>query len=527
MANDHDAIVIGAGIDGLVAAALLARAGRDVVVVERRDEVGGVASSVSIAEGFRGPVGPDLCLVPEVLSSALALPSHGLKLHAPDPVVFAPAGDGQALTLWRDPVRTREEIGQFSKKDAEAWPRFAERVRLLSGVVESLAHEAPPVPDVEGVGDLVGLLKKGWDLRRRGTEAVHEVLRTLPLSIADFLNEWFESEPLKACLAGTGVRGVSFGTRAAGTAWHFLSHQTGSQDPWLSERLPVGGAGALGAALASAARAFGARLETGSPVRQVAIDKGRARGVLLADGRQITAPLVVSSESPRRTLLEWVDPEWLAPSFTGEVQAVRYRGVQARMLLALSALPDLRGRPGVEATPHHGAVLHVGESLDDLEQASDAAKYGEISSRPFLVATLPSLLDPTLAPAGAHVMSVTMQYAPYRLREGSWGERRAALGDVILQRLGEVAANIPESVIAHRVITPLDYETEYGMPEGSLLHGEMALDQMLFMRPVPGWSRYRTPVQGLYLCGPGTHPGAAATGAAGWNAGRTVLADRS
>jgi phytoene dehydrogenase-like protein len=527
VASSCDALVIGAGPNGLVTAALLAKDGMDVVVVERRPEPGGVASTIELGEGFHASVGSDLCLLPQPIVDGLSLEAHGLKLHAPDPIVFAPTRDGDAFTLWRDPVKTQEEIRRFSARDAEAWPRFSQHVRDLSAFLRPLALRPPPAPDVDGVGDLLALLKLGWDFRRLGAESMHEVLRTLPLSIADFLNEWFESEPLKACLAGPGLRGVSFGTRAAGTTAHFLFHQLGADGrPWLSERLPVGGGRALVAALVASAQAHGARLRTGAAVCRIDISEGRAAGVRLEDGEVLTAAVVVSSVSPRTTFQELVDPDWLEPRFVSEIRAIRYRGVQAKLLLALSELPDFRARPGVEPAPHHGAVIHIGDSLDEMEQASDSAKYGEASSRPFLLATIPSVLDPGLAPRGRHVMSVTMQYAPYRLREGTWDERRDALADTIVARLAEVAPNVPGAVLARRVITPLDYETEYGLPEGSLLHGEMALDQMLFMRPVPGWSRYRTPVEGLYLCGSGCHPGGDVTGAAGHNASRVILDDR-
>ena len=527
MANSCDALVIGAGPNGLVTAALLAKAGMDVVVLEQRPEPGGGASAIEFAAGFHASVGSDLSLLPQPIVDALSLDAHGLKLHAPDPIVFAPTRDGDAFTLWRDPAKTQEEIRRFSTRDAEAWPRFSERVQTLSGFLKPLVLQPPPVPEVDGVGDLLVLLKLGWDFRRLGAESMHEVLRTLPLSIADFLNEWFESEPLKACLAGPGLRGVSFGTRAGGTTAHFLFHQLGTDGrPWLSERIPVGGGKALVAALAASAQAHGACLRTGAIVRQVDINKGRATGVRLDGGEVLTAPVVVSSASPRTTFQELVDPDWLEPRFVSEIRAIRYRGVQAKLLLALSELPDFRARPGVELAHHHGAVIHIGDSLDDLEQASDAAKYGEPSARPFLLATIPSVLDPSLAPRGRHVMSVTMQYAPYRLREGRWDERRDALADTILERLAEVAPNVPGATLHRRVITPLDYETEYGLPEGSLLHGEMALDQMLFMRPVPGWSRYRTPIEGLYMCGSGCHPGGDVTGAAGHNASRVILENR-
>jgi phytoene dehydrogenase-like protein len=527
MATSFDAIVIGAGPNGLVTAALLAKSGMKVTVLERRPAPGGIASSVEFAPGVHGSVGPDLCLLPRRLVEALSLETHGLRLHAPDPIVFAPTRDGRALSLWRDPVKTQEEIRRLSALDAAAWPRFGERVHKLVSFLRPIAEHPPPVPEVQGVADLLALLKLGWDFRRMGAESMHELLRALPMPVADFLGEWFESEPLKAVLAGPGLRGVSFGPRAAGTAAHFLFHQIGDDGrPWHSERLPVGGMKALVDALVSSAKAQGAQVRTGADVRRIEIRDGRAVGVRLDDGEVLGASRVVSSAAPRTTLLELVDPDWLEPRFVGEVRAIRYRGVQAKLLLALSELPDFRAQSGTEKAPHHGAVIHIGDSLDELEQASDAAKYGEPSARPFLLATIPSVLDPSAAPPGQHVLSVTAQYAPYGLRKGSWTERAEALAETILERLAEVAPNVPGAVLHRRLITPLDYETEYGLPEGSVLHGEMALDQMLFMRPVPGWSRYRTPVEGLYLCGSGCHPGGGVTGLPGLNASRVILSRR-
>jgi phytoene dehydrogenase-like protein len=521
-----DAIVIGAGPNGLVTAGLLARAGRRVVVVEGRETPGGVASSVEFAEGFHASVGPDLCRLSPAVVETLELERHGLRLHAPDPVVFAPTADGEALTLWRDPARTQEEIRRFSGRDAEAWPRFVERVRTLASFLTKIARQPPPGPDIDGARDVLALLKLGWGLRRLGARAVHETLRAFPMPVADFLSEWFESEPLQAVLATPGLDGVALGPRAAGTTAHFLLHQIGDGCPSLAERIPVGGMKTLVDALVASARARGVQVRTGARASRIEVENGRVTGVHLEDGETLAAPVIVSSAAPRHTFLELLDPDVLEPRFVAEVRAIRYRGVQAKLLLALSELPDFVARRGAEKAPHHGAVLHVGDTLDELEQAADAAKYGEPSARPFLLATLPTILDPSLAPKGHHVLSVMAQCAPYELREGEWAERGDSFAETVLARLAEVAPNVPGAIRHHRLITPLDYEVEYGLPEGSLLHGEMALDQMLFMRPVPGWSRYRTPVEGLYLCGSGTHPGGGVSGLPGLNAGRVILGGR-
>ena len=527
MAESFDAVVIGAGPNGLVAASCLAKAGMEVAVVEARTEPGGIASSVEFAPGFHGSVGPDLCLLQPAVIEELSLADHGLALHAPDPLVFAPTKGGEALTLWRDPAKTRGAIQQFSSEDADAYERFSGLVRQLATFLKPLATEAPPVPNIRGPGDALGFLKLGWDFHQLGKRSMHELLRTLPMSIADFLNEWFISEPLKACLAGPGIRGVSLGTRSAGTAANFLYHQLGEDPrPWCSERAPRGGMKALVGALVACAKANGARLRTGTRVTKVDVRAGTATGVVLDSGKEIAASIVVSSAPPRTTFFELIEPGRLEPGFVSEARAIRYRGVSAKLLFALSELPDFRARPGKDAAPHHQAVIHIGDSLDDLEKASDGAKYGEASGRPFLLATIPSLLDNGLAPPGQHVLSVTMQYAPYRLAGGSWREERASLAQTVVATLAEYAPNVPGAVVDHHVITPADYEAEFGLPEGSLHHGEMALDQMLFMRPVPGWAGYRTPLHRLYLCGSGTHPGGGVTGAPGYNASQVILKDR-
>jgi phytoene dehydrogenase-like protein len=500
-----DAVVVGAGHNGLTAAAYLARAGREVLVLERRDTVGGLASTYEFAPGFRASVGPDLCglLLPEVVAD-LELSRHGLDLRSVDPEAFSPGTDGGGLSLYRDTARTAEEIRRLSPKDAEAWPRFRALVERLGSFLRPVFSAPTPTPGkVDGLGELLRLARAGVGLRRLGPRTMHELLRVLPMSLADFLGEWFESDRLKACLAVPALEGVCLGPRSAGTAALFLYQR--QREP----KLARGGAGAVTRALASALAARGGTIRTAAVVERLLLEEGRAVGVVLRGGEEVRARAVLSGLSPRATFRGLLDVAELDPGFLAESDAIRYRGVTAKLHLAVSSLPEWGG----------AAVVHVGSDLDTLERAYDATKYGRVSERPMLRVAIPSRLDPTLAPAGRHVVSVTMQYAPYGRGDRDAIERR------ILETLEEAAPGFGASVLHRHLWTPDDYERELGLTEGSWHQGEMALDQMLFMRPIPGWARYRTPIRGLYLCGPATHPGGGITGACGRNAARQVLAD--
>ncbi|MFQ5789723.1 MAG: phytoene desaturase family protein [Acidobacteriota bacterium] len=527
MSESYDVVVVGAGHNGLVSAAYLAKAGRKVLVVERREVPGGTTVTEEFAPGFKASAGPDLCglLLPQVVQD-LDLRRHGLELLELDPAVFAPLPGGKHLTLWRDRKKTLGEIERHSRADAEAYPRFADLISHVASFLRPTLSRPAPVPEVRNAADLLNLLKLGWRFRQLGSRYMHEALRVLPMSASDFLNEWFETEVLKACLAAPGLYGVSLGPRSAGTTALFLYHQLGEPGwPLLASRLPRSGMGSVSRAIARAAEGYGAHFRTGAPVLQILVENGRATGVVLDGGEEISAERVVSNADPRTTFLKLVDPSELEPRFLSDVRAIRYRGVMAKLMLALGELPDFTSLPGKDAAAQHRGLIHIGPDLDYLERAYDDAKYGRPSARPFLQAVIPSLADPTLAPPGKHVMAVTMQYAPYHLREGSWKQRGGALADAIVATLSEYAPNLRNAVLHRKLLTPLDYEETYGSPEGSLHHGELALDQLFFMRPVAGWARYRTPIHGLYLCGSGTHPGGGVSGACGYNAGRQILRD--
>lgn len=484
-----DIIIIGGGHNGLTAAAYLAKANCKVVVVEKRATLGGLAGTYELAPGFRASVGPDLAglLSPEVIAD-LELQRHGLELIPLDPIVSTPEG----LSLWRDPGKSVESIRAFSPQDADAYPEFTALVDRLCGFLAPLLTKPAPTPDIKGGSDLLELLRLGWGFRQLGRRPMHELLRILPMSLADFLDEWFESDVVKGALAGPGLEGICLGPRAAGTAALFLYQRLGN-NPALAKNLV--------SSLEAAVTRAGGEIQSGVGVSAIRVDDGRIAGVALDNGETLEAPRVLSTVSPRRTFLELLDPSRLDPSFVSEVDKIRYRGVTAKLDFALDELPD--GRAG---------VWHVGSSLDYLERAYDAAKYGSASEAPFLRAVVPSLVDASVAPEGKHVMSVLVQYVP--------------LGTTIAPEAVIEALGVKGNVLHHRLRTPSDYEQELGLSEGSLHHGEMALDQMFFMRPVPGWSHYETPIEGLFFGGAGAHPGGGITGAPGRNAAHALLAHR-
>ncbi len=516
-----DAIVIGSGANGLTAAGYLARGGMKVLVLEMRDRVGGLASTEEFAPGFRASVGPDNCglLLPQVIAD-LELERHGLELLALDPTVFAPSREGSGLLLHRDAGKSASEIRKYSAKDAEAYPRFTELVEKISGFLKPLFSKPAPLPSIENGSDLLDLLRLGWGFKQLGARPMHELLRILPMGLEDFLDEWFEQPLVKAAVGAGSLEGVSFGAKASGTSALYLYQNLSPR------KLARGGSGGVTQALAKSLQARGGSIRTGARVSRLLVENGRAVGVDLESGESIRSSVVVSGLAPRTTFREIGSPTDLPPTFVSEIDKIRYRGVTAKLNLAVSELPDFRCRPGKQAADHHRALIQIGESLDDYERAYDAAKYGKFSERPLLTIVIPSLVDRGLAPEGKHVVSVTAQFAPYRLREGSWSSSRDALTSAILERISEYAPNVKGSVLHHSLWTPEDYERELGLPEGNWHQGEMALDQMFFMRPVPGWSRYETPIEGLYLAGAATHPGGGITGACGSNAAHRVLKDR-
>ena len=520
-----DAIVVGAGHNGLVAAARLAKAGCRVLVLERRAEPGGIAATGDFAPGYRASTcaPEDARLAPDV-AAELALERHGLEWLPCDPVLFAPRPDGEALVLWRDPARSAEEIARLSAADARRWPAFVALLTRLADVVGGLARALPPdLPEVS-LADLRALLPVAGPLRRLGRRRLAELLRVLPMSASDLLDEWFESDALKAALAASAVRDVTWGPKEAGTAYTLLlAWSLSDAGLFRSAGIVRGGQGALARALAAAARAAGAELRTQAAVARIRIASGRATGVVLEGGEEIEARAVVSSADPRTTFLELCEPRLLPASFVRHARHVKYRGSTARIHLALAGLPDFVAQG--EGTSRLAGAILIAPGVGYIQRAYEAVKYGEFSARPWLDLRIPTLADPGLAPAGRHVLSLTAKYAPYRLRQGSWAERRDAFAAAAEDVLAEFAPKLADLVLHREVLVPPDIEARFGAPEGSLTHGEMTLDQFFHMRPIPGYARYRGPFAGLYLCGAGCHPGGVLSGLPGRNAAREILRD--
>jgi len=518
----YDALIIGAGHNGLVTAAYLAKAGRRVLVLERRETLGGAAATEEVFSGFKFNTGAhDAGLFRQEIIDELNLQKHGLELIESPVAVFAPLTDGAALTLWRDQEKNVAEIAKFSKQDAEKFPAFLRLVGKLAEVLNSIMLLTPPSFDRLSFDGLLAWAGAGLKLKRAGKHEMMEFLRVLPMTVVEFLNEWFENETLKAVLGAAGVTGSMQGPQASGTAFMMLYHYLGAANGgFKSSRFVKGGIGELSAALASAARQYGAEIRTAAEVVKIKLTEGKATSVVLKSGEEISARVIISNADPRRTFFNFVGAPNLGPTFVRRVRNIRYRGTTAKVNLALSDLPRFKN-----AETHLTGHLIICPSLEYLERAYDDAKYGRYSQQPYLDIVVPTALDSSLAPAGKHVMSITMQYAPYKLREGNWDEQREKLGDHIINTLAAYAPNIKEIILHRQVITPLDWERDYGLTEGGEFHGQMGLDQMLFMRPVAGFGQYRTPIEHLYLCGAGTHPGGGVTGAPGYNAAREVLKD--
>lgn len=520
-----DAIVIGTGHNGLVAAAYLAKAGKKVLVLEARSVLGGIAATEEIFPGFKYSTCAHLAgsFSGEIIAD-LDLKKHGLELLGLDPLLFAPSPDGNSLVISRDPAKAAEDVSRHSKNDAKRYPAFCARLKTLSGFLRTLYGIAMPDRANPGNFNPVELLKAGLKFHGLGDKEGYEFLRILPMSAADLLNEWFESDLLKASLAASGILGSLVGPCQQGTAFNLLHHQIGQSNGALRAAGFVrGGIGKLAEALAAAARQRGAEIRTGMAVEKIVTKGGRATAVV-ANGEEIEAATIISSADVKQTLLQLVEPTYLDPHFLLQVQNIRARGTVAKVNLALDALPNFKGAS--DHTSVLGGIIHIGPTLDYLERAADAAKYGRFSEKPFLEVVIPTVADPLLAPQGKHVMSVWMQFAPYNLRDSTWNDQRETLGNMVINLLEEHAPGFKNLVLHRQVLTPFDLAQTYGLTGGHLYHAELGLDQIFFMRPMPGWARYHTPIKNLYLCGSGTHPGGGVTGLPGYYAAKEILKSR-
>jgi phytoene dehydrogenase-like protein len=516
-----DVVVIGGGANGLVAACRLGKAGRRVLVLERCESAGGQGSVVEFAPGFRAaPLGIDPGWVPPKIADALGL--TGLDPVAADTALTVAVGPREFLTLSRDPVRASGAIAPHSKSDAAAWPDFTTLLNNLAGFLEELYQVPAPDVDVRSLGELLPLLSLGWKFRGLGRRDMIEFLRTLPLSAWELLDDWFACGPLKAAVAAGGIQDFQQGPRSGGTGFVLLHHLVGAPEGSVRGRVPwLNGPAAFTESVADAAQRHGVTVRTGAAVAGIVIHDDAVKSVVLQNGEEIAATTVISTADPARTFLEWVDPVWLDPEFMHALGNIRHRGCTAFVIYGLDALP---GFPGLSADSALAGLISLTPDLVALERAADAAKYGTISERPHVELTVPTLLWPGLAPAGRHVLIARVQYAPYRLREGSWDEsRRGALAARVDAAIEAIAPSFRSHVLHRAVWSPRDLEERFGLREGASSQGELGLDQILFMRPVPGWGRHATPISGLYLGGCGTHPGPGILGGAGWLAAERIL----
>jgi phytoene dehydrogenase-like protein len=591
--TSRDILIIGAGQNSLIAAFYLARAGHKPLVLERRPTVGGAATTEEFHPGFRASVldsvhGP---LAPAIAKD-MQLDRHGLQFLEPAARLFAPHPDGRALLLHADARKSAAAIAPFSKSDSAKYVELSETFDSARGLVQDLVLMTPPDIDHPSSADAWSLLGAGRKFRRLGRKNMQRLIRWGPMAVADFVAEFFDSELLRASIASRGIFGATAGPWSAGTTALFLLRCGVSGLPDGGSTQVRGGAGALSNALAAAAQQAGAEIRTNAEVARILVKDGSASGVALSTGEEIPAKAVVSGADPKRTFLHLLEPVHLAPSFLQKMRHYRSSGVVARILLALDALPNftvLKNSAAASngATAALSARIHIGPEIDYLERAFDASKYGEFSPAPYLEASIPSLLDPSLAPQGKHVMTIHMQYAPYKVNAHSsltnchsermrlasseepafrpaasdqvgfsggrgfssdktdssssrasapeacppgrgaspqnWPSQRDALADAVIRTLAEYAPDLPSKILARRVITPLDLEADYGLTGGHISHGELALDQLFTMRPLLGFTRYATPIRGLFLCGSGTHPGIALAGASALNASRQIL----
>jgi phytoene dehydrogenase-like protein len=524
MAKSYDAIVVGGGHNGLVNAAYLARAGRRVLVLERRPLVGGAAVTEEVFPGFKFSMFSYVVslLRPEIIRE-LDLPGHGLHI-LPLESTLTPMLNGDYLAAWADHDETRRELYRHSPRDADAYDVYGRLMHHMAQAVKPILAMVPPDPTSLSPRDLAGLLRLGRHMRGLDAAHFHALYKLMTMSSADYLDEWFETDVLKATKAASGIIGTFLGPRSPGTAYVLLHHYMGELDGvFRAWGFAKGGTGSVSEAIAGAARRFGATIRVDAPVAQVLVRGGRVTGVVLESGEEIRARAVVSGLDPRRTFLELVDPGLLPDDLVGDIRRFKFRGSSGKVNLALDDLPEFTCLPGYGA--HLRGAVSISPSLEWVERAYDDAKYGEFSRRPYMDMVIPSLIDPGMAPPGKHVMSIFVQYAPYALNGGWTDERREAFGDAVIDTVARFAPNLP-SLIRHRqVLTPADIERITGLTEGNIFQGELGLHQLFMLRPAASWARYRTPIRGYYQCGAGTHPGGGIMGASGRLAALEMLKD--
>ncbi len=526
MPRQYDAIVIGGGHNGLVNAAYLAKAGKKVLVLERRHVLGGAAVTEEIVPGFLFSVCSYVVslLRPEIIRE-LDLPRHGLEILPLDGT-FTPMPNGDYLWRMNDHARTQREIRRHSRVDAEAYDEFSKMMTPMCRFVKPILNMIPPDPTTLRPRDLQRLYFLGQRFRDLSSDERYTLIQLMTMSAADFLDQWFETDVLKATMSASGIIGTFLGIRSPGTAYVLLHHYMGEIDgAFRSWGFSRGGTGAISNAIAAAAREFGAEIRTQASVDKILVKNGRTTGVVLKSGEEISASVVSSSVDPHLTFEKFLEPSELPSDFLESVRRYKFRGSSGKVNLALDALPDFKSLSGQGA--HLRGAISISPSIEYMERAYDDAKYGRYSRKPYIDIVIPSLTDPSVAPPGKHVLSCFVQYAPYKLAQGTWDEQREAFGDTVVNTIAEHAPNIKKIIVGRQVLTPLDLEREFGLTQGNIFQGELSLEQLFFLRPVPGWAYYRTPIDNLYMCGSATHPGGGIMGAPGRIASQAILKDWS
>jgi phytoene dehydrogenase-like protein len=522
MGQQHDVIVIGGGHNGLVNAAYLAKAGKKVVVLERRHVLGGAAVTEEIVPGFLFSECSYVVslLRPEIIRE-LDLPRHGLEILPLDGT-FSPMPSGDYLWRVNDHAKSIRDIRRHSRLDAEAYDEFSKMMTPMCRFVKPILSMIPPDPTTLKPKDLSQLYFLLNRFRELSSDERYTLVQLMTMSSADFLDQWFETDVLKATMSASGIIGTFLGIRSPGTAYVLLHHYMGEIDgAFRSWGFSRGGTGAISNAIAAAAREAGVEIRTKAPVGKILVKNGRVSGVALQNGEELSASVVSSSVDPHLTFEKFLEPSELPSDFLEGVRRYKFRGSSGKVNLALDALPNFKCFPGSGA--HLRGAISISPSMDYMERAYDDAKYGRYSRRPYIDMVIPSLTDPSVAPPGKHVLSCFVQYAPYKLAEGNWDEQKKAFGDNVINTIAEYAPNIKDIIIERQVLTPLDLEREFGLTQGNIFQGELSLEQLFFLRPVAGWAYYRTPIDNLYMCGSATHPGGGIMGANGRIASQVIL----
>src|SRR5271170_5610528 len=523
----YDAIIVGGGHNGLTAAAYLARAGLSTLVLERREIVGGCCVTEEIAPGCRVSTTSYIAsmLRPEVIQD-LKLAEYGLRMIPCDPAIQVPFPDGQVVPWWVDRERAKAEFGKLSAKDAARFVEVDDQLKKLARYLQPFFMEPPPEMDASTVSGWSDLFRVGKRFLGISSVEIAQLISFLTGSLGEFLDHNYESEKMKTMFLANDVYGKHGGPYQPGTAIGLLFHllSGGEHDLQGFYGHVMGGMGAITQALAAAGKKLGVEIRTSASVAQIEVRDGRAHSVVLDDGSEIRGRMIFSNADPKRTFLKMVAPRELPEDFLFSVRGIKMDGPCAKVNLVLAEEPRFTGTPP-QASPLERTFYTLVPSLEFAERCYDIAKFGEITEELWVDCVVSSNADSSLAPAGKHILTCFVQYVPYKLREGNWDEKRDLLGDRVVKKIAEYAPNVPSAIVARQVLTPLDLERTYGLTEGNIFHGDLRLEQLFFNRPVAGWSQYRTPIAGLYLCGAGAHPGGGVTGAPGHNSAHQVLRD--